>query len=86
MDMMDFLNKPCRFKLKNGREVFGIIWRTGNNGNSEYFFSTLAEYNKYKKALSQMDQETCGRILEKFKKINIKDILSAEDMPGTIAI
>ena len=36
-------DRPCRFKLKSGKEFFGVIWETPENGSSAYFFSTVGE-------------------------------------------
>ena len=39
-DLIPYLNKSCRFKLKSGKEVFGIIWEAiGPNGKHLYFTS-----------------------------------------------
>ncbi|MCK6640697.1 MAG: hypothetical protein RL007_33 [Bacteroidota bacterium] len=36
-------DRPCRFKLKSGKEVFGVIWENSTVGTSSYFFATLSE-------------------------------------------
>jgi hypothetical protein len=36
-------DRPCRFKLKSGKEVFGVIWENSTVGKSSYFFATLSE-------------------------------------------
>lgn len=35
-------DRPCRFKLKSGKEVFGVIWENPGDHPS-YFFATLSE-------------------------------------------
>lgn len=36
-------DRPCRFKLKSGKEVFGVIWENRADNNPGYFFATLSE-------------------------------------------
>lgn len=36
-------DRPCRFKLKSGKEVFGVIWENPGEPNPKYFFATLSE-------------------------------------------
>ena len=40
-------DQPCRFKLKSGKEVFGVIWEKAQPGENSYYFATLSErYNR----------------------------------------
>jgi hypothetical protein len=42
-----FENKPCKFILRNGRTVFGIVaHKIKQGGLKQYIFSTTAEYYK----------------------------------------
>lgn len=36
-------DQPCRFKLKSGGEVFGVIWEKPQPGGESYYFATLSE-------------------------------------------
>lgn len=36
-------DRPCRFKLKSGKEVYGVIWENPTDGIPVYFFATLSE-------------------------------------------
>ncbi len=41
-----FNDQPCRFRLKSGKEVFGVIWEKPQPGNTSYYFASLSErYN-----------------------------------------
>lgn len=44
-EFTDINDRPCRFKLKSGKEVFGVI-REAPRGTENYFFTTLSERNK----------------------------------------
>lgn len=35
-------DQPCRFKLKSGKEIFGVIWESPR-GAKTYFFASLSE-------------------------------------------
>lgn len=50
-------HKHCRFKLRNGREVFGVIWevetaenplQNGSNsrGPNQLFFASIGDYER----------------------------------------
>ncbi|HRH68401.1 MAG TPA: hypothetical protein PLB89_02730 [Flavobacteriales bacterium] len=49
-----YAHKHCRFKLRNGREVFGVIWEvetteqasTGNDGGKRLFFASVHDYER----------------------------------------
>lgn len=34
---------PCRFKLKSGKEVYGVIWEKPQPEGSSYYFASLSE-------------------------------------------
>jgi hypothetical protein len=36
-------DRPCRFKLKSGKEFFGVIWENTTEGESAYYFATMGE-------------------------------------------
>lgn len=36
-------DRPCRFKLKSGKEFFGVIWENTSEGESAYYFATMGE-------------------------------------------
>ena len=41
-------DQPCRFKLRSGKVVFGVIWENKQATGSSYFFATLSErYNSF---------------------------------------
>ena len=62
--------KPCKFIMRNGKEVFGIVWKEENN-DKNYFFSSAVQYMKAKlKSKSE---------LQKFAyPISLDDLIHAE--------
>lgn len=40
--------KPCKFILKNGKTVFGIMWeQVKQSGFSQFLFASTSEYYKW---------------------------------------
>jgi hypothetical protein len=39
-------HKHCRFKLKNGREVFGVVWEVESNDEKKLFFASVRDYER----------------------------------------
>jgi len=48
-----YAHKHCRFKLRNGREVFGVIWEvetgeqlSSDDGDKRLFFASVHDYER----------------------------------------
>jgi hypothetical protein len=62
-----FNDQPCRFRLKSGKEVYGVIWEKAQPGNTSYYFASLSErYNRTRRNTS------IGMM------IDIEDVVGAE--------
>jgi hypothetical protein len=60
-------DQPCRFRMKSGKEVFGVIWEKPQSGNTSYYFASLSErYNRSQR------NNSIGMM------INIEDVVGAE--------
>lgn len=46
-DIRDFYNKHCRFKLRNGKEVYGVIWEVDSNASHRLFFASVSDYERF---------------------------------------
>ena len=53
VNIRDFTNKHCRFKLRSGKEVFGVVWEvesTDHSGNGQdikrLFFASISDYER----------------------------------------
>lgn len=49
----DLAHKHCRFKLRSGKEVFGVIWEVetqdvsaGTDGERRLFFASIRDYER----------------------------------------
>lgn len=67
------LDKPRRFKLKGGQEIFGVIWERDLIGSKEYFFATLNEYN----SCQNLNGGVAKELLAVSQKIDIKKVIAA---------
>ena len=45
-EFLKYKDLPCRFKLRGGKEVFGVIWENNYGNEVKLFFSTAAERSK----------------------------------------
>ena len=62
-----FNDQPCRFRLKSGKEVFGVIWEKAQPGQTSYYFASLSERNNRNQRSNSIGM-----------MINIEDIVGAE--------
>ena len=61
-------DQPCRFKLKTGKEVFGVIWEKPQPGGTGYYFASLSErFNR-----SYRNSASIGMM------IDLEDVVGAE--------
>ena len=42
-----FLDKPCKFRLRSGKEVYGVIWREQHNHPNEVMFASSGDYHRW---------------------------------------
>jgi len=66
-----FLNQHCRFILRSGKEVFGVVWKASSQHEDKYFFSTISEHRNI------LDPENIELTPNKLS-VNIDDIILAE--------
>lgn len=66
-DLSNYLGSHCRFKFRNGKDVYGVIWK----GSTHFYFSSKNRHDALsrREKLLQRDQ---------FNTINPDDILMAE--------
>jgi hypothetical protein len=79
MDKNDFflyLEKPCRFRLKSGKEVYGVVWEdTAKNNEPLLFFASSDEfYHRH----SKLNTTEIGL------PIDLNDIVAVEVLSGLI--
>ena len=73
--LRSYLNQHCRFRLKSGKEVYGVIWEVSNGDKTEYYFSTLNEHNI-------MIRKADFRGISSSARVDLNDIVAAEKLVG----
>lgn len=69
-DFLSFNDQPCRFRLRTGKEIFGVI----RESSGSYYFSTLGE-RMQKRPVSV--SENIGQA------IALEDVIYAELLSGS---
>lgn len=80
MNYVDFLHykeQPCRFKLKSGKEVYGVIWEERHDDETEYLFASSSAHNNYKSSENGRKQESANSIIY---KLSLEDVIYAEPL------
>ena len=76
-EFMQYNDTPCKFKLRGGKEVFGVIWENTYGSELMHFFSTAADRLRYKIAEQVNDRTAC----EKLKTpVELQDVVLAEPL------
>lgn len=68
------LKKHCRFRLRSGREVFGIIWDIKMNGKTKYFFTSASAEKQLSGHVDYIHLNNLG------VEIDINDVIFAENI------
>lgn len=69
-EFITFNDQPCRFKLRSGKEIFGVI--RGTHG--AYYFYTLSERTRQR---YRSGHESWGQ------NIDLNDVVGAEFLAGS---
>lgn len=80
MNYIDFLHykeQPCRFKLRSGKEVYGVIWEEKHDDEVEYLFASSSIHDTYKTAENSQKKEFTNNIIY---KLSLEDVIYAEPL------
>lgn len=69
------LNEHCRFKLKSGKEVYGIIWELKMNNLSHYYFTSASLKEKIESSPNRIEL-----IQENGVELDLNDIIQVENL------
>ena len=45
-NIREFMHAHCRFRLRSGREIFGVVWEAETNGNNRLHFASIGDYER----------------------------------------
>ena len=68
-------NEHCRFKLKSGKEVYGIIWQVRIEDAPAYFFTSASQKEKIETSPNRVEM-----IQELGFELDINDVVMAENL------
>jgi hypothetical protein len=77
VQLSKFIDRYCRFKLRSGKEIYGVIWRNREGNQVKHYFASAVERLRYKKAELQHDIATCEKIKV---PVDIDEIVNAEPL------
>jgi hypothetical protein len=44
-----FTHKHCRFKLRSGKEIFGVVWEVESSEEKKLFFASVRDYERFQR-------------------------------------
>ena len=68
-------NEHCRFKLKSGKEVYGIIWQISVEDAPAYFFTSASQKDKIETSENRLEM-----IQELGFELDINDVVMSENL------
>jgi hypothetical protein len=74
-DFLSYNDRPCKFRLRSGKDVFGVIWEMKVNGALDYRFASLGERFTLPTNTGLQENKNQGQI------VNLEEIIHAELLP-----
>jgi|TARA_B110000483_G_scaffold178598_1_gene211194 hypothetical protein len=68
-------NEHCRFKLKSGKEIYGIIWQVNIEDEPAYFFTSASQKEKIEASENRLEM-----IKELGFELDINEVLMSENL------
>ncbi len=54
-ELANYYEQPCKFKLRTGKEVFGVIWEVWKGSEVVYYFSSTVERLQIKQSQNRAE-------------------------------
>ncbi len=74
-EIQTFFEKHCKFKLRSGKEIFGVIWEVENGRSKEHYFASIFNHRLYKKAQRNNEYVEVERLMY---TVNLDEIVHVE--------
>ncbi len=71
-DFLSYNDRPCKFRLRSGKDVFGVIWETKQDELLNYRFASLGERFTVQTNLGKKENKNLGQL------VNLEEIIHAE--------
>ncbi len=76
MDVSIFMDKPCKFRLRSGKEVYGVIWQELGSRPHEVMFASSGDYLRMQ---TRQQRKPSYAELEDFAiRLNRDELIAAE--------
>jgi hypothetical protein len=74
-DFLSYNDIPCKFRLRSGKDVFGVVWETKAEEDFAYRFASLGERFTVHTNSGLVENKGVGQL------IDLEDIILAEPLP-----
>jgi hypothetical protein len=74
-DFLTYNDRPCKFRLRSGRDVFGVIWEIKSTNTLSYRFASLGERFTLHTNCGLVEDKSIGQL------IDLEEIIHAEPLP-----
>jgi hypothetical protein len=74
-DFLSYNDIPCKFRLRSGKDVFGVVWETKSEADFAYHFASLGERFTVHTNSGLVENKGVGQL------IDLEDIILAEPLP-----
>jgi hypothetical protein len=74
-DFLSYNDRPCKFRLRTGKDVFGVIWEIKSSESLDYRFASLGERFTLHTNSGLRENKNIGQI------IDLEEIIHAEPLP-----
>ena len=68
-DFSAYFQQHCKFRLKSGKEIYGVIWKEDSAQHPQYYFASSNEYKRYLKSEHIKKMSYC---------ISLDEVINAE--------
>jgi hypothetical protein len=74
-DFLSYNDRPCKFRLRSGKDIFGVIWETKLSENHYYYFASLGERFTLQTNTGVRENKNVGQ------PVDLEEIIHAEPLP-----
>ena len=74
-DFLSYNDRPCKFRLRSGKDVFGVVWEIKSSELLSYRFASLGERFTFHTSSGIREKRNVGQV------IDLEEILLAEPLP-----
>jgi hypothetical protein len=74
-DFLSYNDRPCKFRLRSGKVVFGVIWETKVLETLNYRFASLGERFTLQTNSGLWEKKSLGQA------VDLEDVIYAEPLP-----